>query len=679
MRCQGGIRTCRHCAAGHEEAIIAESDKIRHDCPFKRSGRSRQMNGEKKLQSAYLRALGLDREITRRDFLNGLLLGAGAVLLDLPAPMRLYAQTTAWAGHGGTDDYAGSNGDTEEVVRTAHGIRDGLYNSLPADAIETGEVYDLVIIGGGISGLGAAFHFTRAARPGQKCLILENHKVFGGQASRNEFIVNGQRLIGPQGSNSFVVIDEPGAGGHDFYSKLGIPREFRYQNFERPGKKLWFDRTNYGFMLWYDDQPGIGYFFGEDGWRDDLWARDLAEAPFSEKTKKDFSIWRNSEKRYYEGRDFEQWLDTMTYKEYLEKIMGVGPGIPKFADPVLASSIGLGSDVISAFGAYQVSMPGFQGFPAGFARRARSAGSDWHSFPGGNDGIARYFIKSIIPGAVRGGLTFEDILNRRIGFDALDRVENSVRMRLGALAVSVGHEAGPESSEYVRVAYAKEKKIYLLKARGVVMANGSWVSRKIVKDLSEEYREAFGQFHRSPMLVANVALTNWRFLYRLGLTACRWFEGFGFSCNIRRPMLVGDYRPPLDPDRPAVMTFYIPFYYPGLPIHEQGVRGRMELLSTGFAEYELKIREQMARLFRKGGFDPKKDIAGIILNRWGHAFVNPQPGFYYGKAGRPAPRHIIRRRFGRIAFGHAELNGHQHWVGAAEEGRRAAKQVMSTL
>ena len=181
------------------------------------------------------------------------------------------------------------------------------------------------------------------------------------------------------------------------------------------------------------------------------------------------------------------------------------------------------------------------------------------------------------------------------------------------------------------------------------------------------------------MLVVNVAVTNWRFLYKLGITACRWFEGFGFSCNIRQPMVVGDYQPPLDPDKPAIITFYVPFYYPGLSLKDQGMKGRNKMLSTSYGAYEQKIKEQMAALFGKAGFDPAKDIAGIILNRWGHAYINPQPGFYFGRDGRPAPREVIRKKFGRIAFAHSELNGHQHWVGAVEEGHRAARQVMDIL
>jgi spermidine dehydrogenase len=211
------------------------------------------------------------------------------------------------------------------------------------------------------------------------------------------------------------------------------------------------------------------------------------------------------------------------------------------------------------------------------------------------------------------------------------------------------------------------------------MAGGSWMTQHVVRDLPEDYRHAYARFYRSPVLVVNVALTNWRFLYKLGLTACRWFDGFGFCCNLRQPMLVGDYRPPLHPAKPIILTFYVPFYYPGKPVREQGVQGRTEMLSISFAEYERQIREQMVKLFGAGGFNPHADIAGIILNRWGHAYLDPQPGFYFGRNGLPAPRDVVRKRFERIAFANAEMNGHQNWPGAVTEGRRAMLQLLDAV
>ncbi len=616
----------------------------------------------------------INRKITRRDFLNAVLVGAGAGLLSMPAPARLLAAMLSPPGYGGVGDYASSPGDTDEVIRVFRAIERGKYNVL-SNVIDTGETYDLVVAGGGLSGLGAAHEFSKHAPKKSRCLILENHPVFGGAAKRNEFMVQGERLIAPQASNAFGIIDRPGIEGYEIYTELGVPTSFEYVEFPKDLDPLDFDTTNFGYRLWFTSES-IGYHFGDgDGegrWVRGVWENKFEGTPYSGRERADLLRWRGSHSLQYAGSDYERWLDSITYKQYIEKVMGLDPVITSFADPVMASVVGLGSDAISAYTARQVSMPGFPDFRGHRSLR----NSHWHSFPGGNDGFSRFFVKALIPGGIEGGRSFEDIQNGRIYFPALDSKKNRVRLRLGASVVSVENN-GRSDGKSVSIVYEKEGRLYSVKARGAVMATGSRVARRVVRGLPPEYREAYGEFHVSPILVANVAVTNWRFLYRLRLTACKWFGGFGFGCNIRKPMVVGDYRPPLRPDMPNVLTFYVSFHEPGLPVEEQGERGRKKLLETSYAEYESQIVGQMRKLFSGSGFDAEKDIAGIILNRWLYAYVNPQPGFHFGRDGKPAPPDVIRRPFGRIAFAHAELNGHQHWVAAVEEGRRAARQVMS--
>ena len=209
------------------------------------------------------------------------------------------------------------------------------------------------------------------------------------------------------------------------------------------------------------------------------------------------------------------------------------------------------------------------------------------------------------------------------------------------------------------------------------MAGGCWTAKHIVRDLPDDYREAMQRFYRSPMLIVNVALTNWRALYQLGYTAASWRGGqLGFSFNLAPPMHVGGYAPAFDPDQPAVLTYYVPFTQVGLPVEQQGPVARAEMLSKSYRDYELAVREQLTEMLGAQGFDARRDIAGIILNRWGHAYVDPYPGFYFGRDGQPAPRDIVRTPLGRIAFGHSELQGHQNWIGGVQEGRRAAEQVL---
>jgi spermidine dehydrogenase len=400
--------------------------------------------------------------------------------------------------------------------------------------------------------------------------------------------------------------------------------------------------------------------------------------------KHDMLRWRRERRNYYGGppelaRD--RWLDSMSYEQFLTKIVGLGPEPARYADPILAASGGLGSDVTSAYMAYAFGLPGFQGMqinhPLDYGYSLAAIDSRIQRFPGGNDGIMRALVKALIPEAIAGGTGFADIHNGAIRFEALDRAERPTRVRLGATVAAIEHEGARDKTERVVVTYLKDGQLWRVHAHGVVVASGSWAAKHLVRDLSDRYRTAMDRFYRSPMLNVNVALTNWRALYKLGYTAASWRGGFGFCFNLSPPMHIGDYAPEFDPDRPAVLTYYVPFYKVGLPVERQGAVGRAQLLSTSYREYETTVRAQLMEMLSPHGFDARRDIAGIILNRWGHAYVDPYPGFYFGQNGAPAPREILREPLGRISFGHSELRGHQSWIGAFEEGRRAAEQLLA--
>jgi len=257
-------------------------------------------------------------------------------------------------------------------------------------------------------------------------------------------------------------------------------------------------------------------------------------------------------------------------------------------------------------------MPGLHDTPGPHLKR--------QSFPGGNSGYARYFVKTLIPTAIAGERRFDDIITGRIDFAALDREGQPLRMRLSSTVIGVRHDREPERSEHVDLVYVRAGETRVVKAKAVVMATGGWINKHIVKDLPAKYRAAYQKFVHAPFLVANVALNNWRFMEKLGITAAIWEKDdgdFGYTCNLRRPMLVGRHQPLLNPNRPAVLSFYTPFHSPGIPIPAQVSKGRAELLFTSYAEYEKKIIRQMVKLFGAAGFDASKDIAGIILNRWG--------------------------------------------------------------
>jgi spermidine dehydrogenase len=652
------------------------------------------MKGEKpqKLeQSESDEALGMSEKITRKDFLNTTLLGIGAALLGAPAPaaaMGMFSERAtpeataaaadAWTGYAGVGDYSKANGNTFPVLSAAHKIRDGAYAKIPANVEDTSEIYDLVIVGGGISGLTAAYYYNKGTGGHKKCLILENHPIFGGEARQNEFLVDGHRLVGPQGSNQ-GSIPRIGSGGamDEIWTDLGLSRDVKFQEFDPSLKPLRIPLDNYAHMEGVDEAlVDVGYYFDENSgvskptWLNNIWANDLAEAPFSPEVKADLLKWRNAVCPNTD--EFKRSLDTMTYRDYIEKVLKLRPEVTKMAEPVVGLINGATPDAVSAFAASQIGMPGV------VSRVRGKRGSLPQSFPGGNSAFARCFVRSLIPAAIPTATTFAGVIRGPIDFAALDRPGQPTRIRLGSIAIRVEHVAAAGSADIVNIAYEKGGRVCRVRARNVIMGSGGWITKHVVADLPQDIQTAYGEFHYAPAMVVNVALTNWRFLYKLNAPAVRWFgDGFGFSCNIRRSMIADGFNPPLHPDKPTVLTYYVGLYSAGRSAYEQGVMGRAKLLGSSYADYERQIRTHMVRLFSGAGFDPKKDIAGIVLNRWGHARLVQPPGFHFGHDGKPAPRDVVMKGFGRLAIGHSELNGHQSAGGAMAQGKRAAEQILA--
>jgi len=622
-------------------------------------------------------SLGLNAPISRRDFLNGALLASGSLRLNL-SPFELLAQTEDFNGYGGVGDYSKSNGNTREVLLCGHQIRDGRFNSLPVDLLNIGEIYDCVIVGGGISGLAAALFFQRLAGPGKTCLVLDNHAIFGGEAKRNEFLVDGHRLIAHQGS-AFFPVPYPRSFIARFYESIGMqsPR-FEYQRWSGSSPEMPLPTTpypeggkNYGFYFGaaYGQDPGL--------WIVDPWGKKLEGAPISPQAKTDFLKWNAGgdpafKRPQYFGDPISRRLDTMTLEDHYIERYGISRETSrKYLSPVEGGGYGIGPDALSAYTDYSADT---------LHPRDDSEESGAQMFPGGNTGFSRLIVKTLIPESIAGDQSVEAVCRGNVNFDALDRPGRPTRIRLGSTAVWIQHEGEPSKSQQLQIVYTKGGETYRVKARSAIMAGGSWTTKHIVRDLPATHREAYAQFYRSPALMANVAVRNWRFLYKLGITGCRWFEGIGNYMEVRRIATFGADSPTISPDSPVVLTLKILYSYPGMPPEQQGNRGRAELLGASFFQIERRIREQFQAMFAPTGFDSKHDIAGIILNRWGHAYLNPQPGFFFGSNGKPAPSEVLRAApFGRIAFANTDLSGIMDHRNSILEANRAVEQLLEQV
>jgi spermidine dehydrogenase len=637
--------------------------------------------------------LGAACPITRRDFVNGALAGSGAALLAGCGPSGNSAETpfvpsgSSWTGYGGVGDYASSNGNTEAVMDAAHGIRDLRYPDPSARPVD--EEVDLVVVGGGFSGMTAAYEFGKRAAAGSTCLLLDNHPVFGGEAKQNEFEVDGRRLTAPQGSNGSIVPRENYVRGSfgdgyydvftDYYREFGLPTQFELEPLAGGAER--YNLTDYHFAPMSpgsEESFSTGYHFPGHGWAENPSQAAFANTPWPGEIQKQIGDFVQNRRQLSPNvGNTEAWLDTITYADLLD-MLGYGAEVCGYIDPYIAvGNFGVGSNAISAYAAHRMRLPGTAlGNKADDT--AKPADIGLVSFPGGNTVFMRTMLQRMLPDSIGGDGSVASIASGPIAFASLDRAGAPLRIRLGATAIDVRHEGDPASAEHAIVTYVRDGTLRRARAKAVIMGSGGWVNRNIVADLGNSHRAAYAEFRHAPVMIANVALRHWRFIDKMGFTNMRSFGGLGWQTSVRRNVALGDERP-FTPDDPTVLTFYIPFLQSELPAAAQGPAARMQLFSTSYVDFEKQLREQLTDMFGGAGFDARRDIAGIILNRWGHAYCSPQPGFYFGRDNQPPPPDVIRRPHGRVTFAHSELLGAMSMAHSMHEAHRAVGQVMSMI
>ncbi len=636
--------------------------------------------------------------ITRRDFIGNTLIGSGVALLSAKAPAAFAASAPkadefklgrtmpldlnkldkSWTGPGGIGDYANANGNTHAEVNAAHSFRNGDFEQQVVAAKATDEEYDLVVVGAGFAGCSAAYYYQKE-HPDAKILILDNHDMFGGEARQNEFEVDGYKLWAPQGSTG-VVWPLEWAKKVEMYApiwdELGMPQSFEWQQAKNSNLKIPYDNYSPMHISW--EQTDLGWFHDGHKMAVNPWSNRFKDVPISQKTKNDL-IWMEVYRQPPRRDDWEQWLDSMTYKEFLVNEMGIdNQEVDDYLNPFMAAmGCGLGTDVVSALQAFNFISPGVQQYMRYMDLGDPTDNLYLAQFPGGNTGTLRRIVQKIMPDIFGKTNTLSEVLSNPVDWKVIDKAGSPVRMRLNSLVVNVVHEGPVNKAKTVKVTYLKGDKMRYVRAKHVVMGGQQHLNKRVVTDLPRAHKEAMDEFMHAPMMVVNVALRNWKFMDKMGVSAVRWFgDDLGWFMTLRRQMILDGKEPmPLDPEKPTVLTMYNSFCKPGMPIDKQTVAARMHMFSLSYADIEKNVREQFTKMFAAGGFDADRDIAGITVNRQGHAYVVTPPGFFFGKNGKPAPSDVIRQPHGRISFAHAELRGMQMWEGATHEGERAAHQA----
>jgi spermidine dehydrogenase len=641
--------------------------------------------------------LGMDRSITRRDFMNGAAMTIGATLAS-KAP--LFAQTTASPQErqngAGYDPPAlhGMRGSHQGAFEVAHSLRDNTFWRNAGAPVNTGESYDLVVVGGGISGLSSARFFHEAAGKNAKVLILENHDDFGGHAKRNEFEVNGTFMLGYGGTYAIEspapyspvakrVVRELGidvssyakVANDKLYGELGL----------RP--KIFFDKETFGadrltispYSRWGSALPGNTA---------QRWQQFAAQSPMNDKAKADLQRLYELDVDFYPGLTSEvkkAKLARMSYADYLVHVVKVDPQVIALLQAHPQPLYGLGIDAVSAQDAWGLELPGFEGlkldpsYGPGMGRDARhndEAEAYFFHFPDGNASIARMLVRGLIPNAI-GGSSAQDIVTQQVRYDQLDQPANPTRIRLNSTVVRVHHNGDVATAKDVEISYVQQGKLYTVTAAHCVLACWHAVIPYLTNELPPEQKAALRSAEKVPIVYTNVALKNWK-SFAKAQTSSIYSPGCWFSeASLDHRVSIGGYQCTTKPEQPIVLTMHRYPCSPGLPSREQHRAGRADLYTTDFATFERNIREQLARSVSSGGFDPAEDIAAITVNRWPHGYAYQYNSLFdpFWLAGTTPPCEIARKPYGRVTIANADADAYAYTDCAINQAYRAVNEL----
>jgi spermidine dehydrogenase len=630
------------------------------------------------------RELGMDRPIRRRDFLNGLSVAVGASLLE---PGSFWGTVFAdsdkpYAPEKEPGYYppakTGMRGSHDGSWEVAHAMRDGKTWNNPASEPDS---YDLIVVGGGISGLSAAY-FYRQGRPESKILILENHDDFGGHAKRNEFHNGGRLIIGYGGTQTITGPNLYSPQAKQLFKDIGI----QVQRFDKYYDQNFYKSRSMRQAVFFDKET-----FGVDclvpGVNQTPWPEFLEKTPLSSVAQKDIARLYTEKMDYLAGmspQEKKDYLAKTSYKDYLLKNVKLAPEVIPYFQSSMYGLYGVGIDAVPAGDMAGLGeLPGFAGLgikdtdgPGIGLEVTRQDHEPYiYHFPDGMASVARLLVRSLIPGVAPGN-TMEDVVLAKFNYAKLDEPGSAVRIRLNSTAVHVTNGKGPDSS--AQVTYVRGGKAYSVIGGTCILACWNMVIPYMCPEMPQAQREALAYNVKVPLAYTNVQLRNWKVFDKLKVHSVHCPGAFFSAVEMDFPVSMGGYEFTQNPDDSCLLHLqYVPVG-PGSTAREMQRTGRIKLLTMNFETFERNIRDQLGRMLGSAGFDPAVDIEAITVNRWPHGYAYEYNSLYDPVwAPGQAPNEIGRAPFGNIHIANSDAGAFAYTNEAIDQGYRAAQEIIA--